>query len=119
MKTIVRTFAFAVAIMGLTVACNNNKTTETPEAPVEEIVEEQVVEEAPAEVAEAVEAVEQAPAAQATTPKATSKPKAEVKADEGAVSVSAGETKVEVNNSGKIEVTTKDDGTVTAKPRRR
>ena len=120
MKTIVRNIALAVAAMGLTVACNNNKpaeeTIDTTPAPVEEVVEEKVVEEAPAEV---VEAVQEAPA-KATTPAKKTTPKAEVKVnnDEGGVSVSAGDTKVEVN-SGKLEVKTNADGTVAAKPRRR
>ena len=113
MKTIVRNIALAVAVMGLTVACNNNKPAEEviDSTPVEEVVEE-VVEEAPV----VAEAVEEAPAQEAPAKKAT--PKVEVKNNDGGVSVSAGDTKVEVN-SGKLEVTTKDDGTVAAKPRRR
>lgn len=115
MKTIVRNIALAVAVMGLTVACNNNKPAEEViDSTVEEVVEE-TIEEAPVEVAEAV--VEEAPAQQAAPAKKTT-PKVEVNTNEGGVSVAAGDSKVEVN-SGKIEVTTKDDGTVTAKPRRR
>lgn len=114
MKTIVRNIALAVAVMGLTVACHNNKPAEEviDSTPVEEVVEE-TIEEAPVEVAEAVEA---APAAKPAAKK--SEPKVEVNTNEGGVSVSAGDTKVEVNE-GKLEVKTKDDGTVAAKPRRR
>lgn len=112
MKTIVRNIALAVAVMGLTVACNNNKPAEEviDSTPVEEVVEE-VVEEAPVEVAEAVE---EAPVQAAPAKKAT--PKVEVKKDDAGVSVAAGETKVEVNE-GKIEVKTREDGSVTAKRR--
>jgi hypothetical protein len=114
MKTIVRNIALAVAVMGLTVACHNNKPAEEPidSTPVEEVVEE-TIEEAPVEVAEAVE---EAPAQAAPAKKST--PKVEVKNNDGGVSVEAGDTKVEVN-SGKVEVKTNNDGTVTAKPRRR
>lgn len=114
MKTIVRNIALAVAVMGLTVACHNNKPAEEPidSTPVEEVVEE-TIEEAPVEVAEAVE---EAPVQAAPAKKST--PKVEVKKDEGGVSVAAGENKVEVSD-GKIEVKTNNDGTVTAKPRRR
>ena len=93
MKTIVRNIALAVAVMGLTVACNNNK-------PAEEVIDS---------------TVEEAPAQQAAPAKKTT-PKVEVNTNEGGVSVAAGDSKVEVN-SGKIEVKTKDDGTVTARRR--
>jgi len=111
MKTIVRNIALAVAVMGLTVACNNNKPAEEviDSTPVEEVVEE-VVEEAPV----VAEAVEEAPVQAAPAKKAT--PKVEVKKDDAGVSVAAGETKVEVNE-GKIEVKTREDGSVTAKRR--
>ena len=113
MKTIVRNIALAVAVMGLTVACHNNKPAEEviDSTPVEEGVEE-TIEEAPVEVAEAVEETP----AQAAPAKKT--PKVEVKTNDGGVSVSAGENTVEVN-AGKVEVKTNEDGTVTAKPRRR
>ena len=116
MKTIARTFAFAIAIMGLTVACHNNKPAEEPADTTNQDTVTEVIDTNPAPVVENV----QAPAPKPAAPKAEAKkveepapaapaPKTEIKANEdGSVSIKAGKgTAVEVNKGG-ATVTTSD-----------
>lgn len=98
MKKTFRTIAFAIAIMGLTVACNNNAAEEPVDsmpAPIlDTLVEEPVIDTTP--VVEE-EPVAPAPAKKKTTKKA--EPAKEVKADASQMTVNT-EKGITVSKSG-------------------
>ena len=103
MKTVVRNIALAVAVMGLTVTCHNNKPAEEviDSTPVEEVVAE-TVEEAPVEVAEAVE---EAPVTEAK--KEEPKPNTVIKVDEKGATMTTGKgTAVEIKAGENTTITT-------------
>lgn len=109
MKKSVKILAFALAVMGLTVACNNNAPTEElvdTIVPVDTVVEE-VIDSTPVE-----EVVVEEPVKKATTPKKKTtkkeEPKTEVKVDASKMSVNtASGTSVSINKQGGASVSTK------------
>lgn len=106
MKKVVRTLAFAVAVMGLTVACHNNKPAEeVVDSVVEEVVEE-VIDTTPVE--EVVEEVAEATPAAQPTKKAAKKEvkKEEKKVDENKLSITVKKpnTETKTNEDGSVSV---------------
>ncbi len=109
MKKSVKILAFALAVMGLTVACNNNAPAEElidTVVPVDTVVEE-VIDSTPVE-----EIVVEEPVKKATTPKKKTtkkeEPKTEVKVDASKMSVNtASGTNVTISKQGGASVSTK------------
>ncbi|MCQ2296743.1 MAG: hypothetical protein MJZ45_05040 [Bacteroidales bacterium] len=103
MKKTFRTIAFAIAIMGLTVACNNNAAEEPVDsmpAPIlDTLVEEPVIDTTPVVEEEPVAPApaKKAPAKKKTTKKA--EPAKEVKADASQMTVNT-EKGITVSKSG-------------------
>lgn len=110
MKKSVKILAFALAVMGLTVACNNNAPVEElidTVVPVDTMVVEEVIDSTPVE-----EVVVEEPVKKAATPKKKTtkkdEPKTEVKVDASKMSVNtASGTSVSINKQGGASVSTK------------
>ncbi len=100
MKKTFRTIAFAIAIMGLTVACNNNAAEEPVDsmpAPIlDTLVEEPVIDTTPV--------VEEEPVAPAPAKKATAKKKTTKKAEPAKEEAKVDASKMSVNDGKGITV---------------
>ncbi len=120
MKKTFRTLAFAIAVMGLTVACNNNAPAEElvdTIVPIDTVVEE-VIDSTPVE-----EVVVEEPVKKATTPKKKTTTKKEepkigqnvTKEDGVTISTTGGSLKMGTKDgklSGEATVTTKEGTTI-------
>lgn len=109
MKKSVKVLSFALAVMGLTVACNNNAPAEEPidtMVPVVDSIVEEVIDTTPVEEVVVDEPVKKATPAKKKAAKKEA-PKNEVKVDASQMSVkTAAGTSVSINKQGGATVST-------------